>query len=361
MARKAARYKATMGSDYCKEDGDYDSGANKANKLKIGIYARVSVNNLGSESIENQLMICLGAIKNIEKVKVSERSVLQNYNENSVSLEEEDRRIDRDIDKDIRCMCQKYENIDYVGKQYIKYIDRGYSGYSMERRAYKNMLKDISAGKINCIVVKDLSRIGRNYIEVNSFVEKYILERKIRLIAVNDNYDSGIDGETKLFEIVIKSIFNEMYVRDTGKKIKLAKKAKMEAGSYVGVYPPYGYKISNVEYKRILVVDYKVEPIVKKIYEIYSETGKIKDVEEYLYRNKVRTKRDYYKSGKVYYERKAKRWSYKSIKDVLTNEVYRGNLIQNKSKRIYAGNRILRSSNEKEEYVVIRKSHKGIV
>ncbi|NMA50036.1 MAG: recombinase family protein, partial [Tissierellia bacterium] len=128
------------------------------------------------------------------------------------------------------------------------YTDYEYSGTNFERPAFKEMMDDIRSGKINCIIVKDLSRLGREYLEVGDYIETVFPFLGVRFISVNDKFDTAKEMSSgKPLEITLKNLINDMYTKDISKKIKSAKRIRMEQGLFVGSVPPYGYRVIKVE------------------------------------------------------------------------------------------------------------------
>ena len=123
---------------------------------------------------------------------------------------------------------------------YDYYVDDGYSGTNFERPAFKKMITDIENGKINCVITKDLSRLGRNYLESGAYIEMYFPQKNVRYIAITDGIDTINSYE---FDIMpFKNILNEMYAKDTSKKVKSALKSRMKEGTYIGSKAPFGFK-----------------------------------------------------------------------------------------------------------------------
>jgi DNA invertase Pin-like site-specific DNA recombinase len=120
------------------------------------------------------------------------------------------------------------------------YIDDGYSGTNFDRPAFKEMLKDIESGRINTVMTKDMSRLGRDYITTGYYIEKYFPEHNVRYIAVNDNMDSydGSGNDIAPF----KSVINDIYAKDISQKVRTALDVKKKNGKFIGSYAPYGYK-----------------------------------------------------------------------------------------------------------------------
>ena len=145
-----------------------------------------------------------------------------------------------------------------------EYIDDGWSGTNFDRPSFQRMIEDIEAGKINCVVTKDLSRLGRNYIMTGQYTELYFPSHNVRYIAIDD----GVDSEKGESEIApFKNIINEWVARDTSRKVKSAFKTKFAEGAYYGAYAPLGYK-KHPDIKGQLLVDEETKWIVEKIFSL---------------------------------------------------------------------------------------------
>ena len=121
------------------------------------------------------------------------------------------------------------------------YIDNGATGTSFHRPEFQHMIEDIESGKIDCVIVKDLSRLGRNSIDTGFYIDTYFPEKKVRFIAVNDNFDTDTPSNGDKMLLYIKNIINEAYALDIGKKIKTQARQAMRDGQYVSARPKYGY------------------------------------------------------------------------------------------------------------------------
>ena len=149
-------------------------------------------------------------------------------------------------------------------KYYSFYVDDGYSGTNFDRPDFKRMITDTEKGKINTIITKDLSRLGRDYITTGQYTEMYFPMNNIRYIAINDGYDTlNANNDIAPF----KNIVNEMYARDTSRKIRSAFTTKMKEGEYIGNFAPYGYKKSESN-KNKLLIEEETAIIVKKIFDM---------------------------------------------------------------------------------------------
>lgn len=250
---------------------------------------------------------------------------------------------------------------DHKITDYKFYCDDGCSGTNFDRPSFKKMLSDIDEGKINLVIVKDLSRFGRNYVEAGMYVQRFT-DSNIRFIAADDNYDSLVNSDDLLFPI--KNVVNEMYARDVSKKTKAAKKAKARDGQFIGSKAPFGYKIDPND-RHHLIVDEPAAQVVKRIFRLASEGVGYNKMAKIFREEKVLTpiayfnlnNPDYFKSD---YWRKEFDWHVTSIRAILNNEVYLGKLVYGKQR-----NKSMKSKekvrNPKEEWIVVENCHEPII
>ncbi|MCL2776323.1 MAG: recombinase family protein [Oscillospiraceae bacterium] len=142
------------------------------------------------------------------------------------------------------------------------YVDDGWSGTNFNRPAFQRMMQDIQDKKINLVIVKDLSRLGRNYLEVGRLTDETLPRLGCRFVALNDSVDS-ILGDNDM--MVYRNLFNEFYSKDTSKKVRAVKQACMKQGKYLGTYAPLGYRKDPIN-KHRLIVDEQSAPIVRRIF-----------------------------------------------------------------------------------------------
>lgn len=250
---------------------------------------------------------------------------------------------------------------DHKITDYKFYCDDGCSGTNFDRLSFKKMLSDIDEGKINLVIVKDLSRFGRNYVEAGMYVQRFT-DSNIRFIAADDNYDSLVNSDDLLFPI--KNVVNEMYARDVSKKTKAAKKAKARDGQFIGSKAPFGYKIDPND-RHHLIVDEPAAQVVKRIFRLASEGVGYNKMAKIFREEKVLTpiayfnlnNPDYFKSD---YWRKEFDWHVTSIRAILNNEVYLGKLVYGKQR-----NKSMKSKekvrNPKEDWIVVENCHEPII
>ena len=170
------------------------------------------------------------------------------------------------------------------------YIDDGYSGSSFERPAFKELLQDINDGKVCCVVVKDLSRLGRDLITTSYYIEEYLPSRKVRFVSVNDHFDTvdGINDQSgnasSRIRIPMINVFNEQVSVDTKKKVEMVLDMKAQHGAFIGPRAPFGYKKSEEDHTCI-VPDTEAAEIVKRIFQMAANNVGITAIVRYL--NKI--------------------------------------------------------------------------
>lgn len=214
------------------------------------------------------------------------------------------------------------------------YSDIGKTGTNFEREGFERMMRDVRMRKIDCIIVKDLSRFGRNHIETGNYMEKIFPFLGVRFIAVTDHYDSmSISGQNETLGINLKNLVNEMYARDIALKVKSSKKAKWEQGSYTGGIAPYGYRAEWIHDKKCLIPEENTSDIVKKIFELFIAGKNRKEIVVWLYEQRILRPSEYHKTGQVSCEKgeALKQWSTASVRFILTNPVYIGCLVQGRT------------------------------
>lgn len=210
-------------------------------------------------------------------------------------------------------------------------IDLGRTGTNFRRDGFEHMMEDIRRKKINCVVVKDFSRFGRNYIETGNYIEKIFPFMKVRFIAVTDCYDSEYITEDNVrLSMHLKNIVNELYAKDIAQRVRTAKRVKRELGSYTGGSVPYGYRAEKVGDRNVLFPDTNVKDIVVRIFEKYAEGCSRKEIIEELYRKRVQRPSVYQRTREVYCpeDEILQQWSADTIKRMLTNPVYIGTLFK---------------------------------
>lgn len=243
---------------------------------------------------------------------------------------------------------------------YDEYVDDGWSGTNFERPEFKRMIKDIESGHINLVLTKDLSRLGRDYITAGQYTEIYFPSKGVRYIAINDGYDS----DSQYTDIVpFKNVLNEMYARDTSRKIRSAFISKMEQGSYIGNFAPYGYK-KDESNKNHLVIDEEAAPIVSKIFKMAANGVRLVEIASYLNDNDIlspimyRCRNNNHLNPDRHSQRK--QWTASTVSKLLYNRVYLGEIAQRKTTKIsFKSDMIIR--NPKDDWIVVPNMHDPII
>lgn len=210
------------------------------------------------------------------------------------------------------------------------YTDMGKTGTNFEREAFEHMMRDVRMRRINCIVVKDLSRFGRNHIETGNYIEKIFPFMGVRFIAITDNFDSmNLLGQNEIWGVCLKNLVNEMYARDISLKVRSSRKTKWEQGSYMGGVPPYGYRAEWVGDKKRLFAEEITADIVREIFALFLSGRSRKEIVVWLYEQGIVRPAEYHKTGEIFCKdaEKLLQWSVASVKMILTNPVYTGCLV----------------------------------
>ncbi len=311
---------------YLDNTADTEKTAIFIERYFVGIYSRLSVDNgdKKSESIENQI------------------EIIRQY------IADQNRKPGGN---------QIFEIFDI-------YADRGVSGTSFERAGFDRLMDDVRNGDINCIIVKDLSRFGRDYLETGNYIEKILPFLQVRFIAVTDGFDSMSDNVSeKKLAMNVKNLVNDMYVKDISKRVMGARKLAAQQGAYIGSTAPYGYNAEKVNGIRKLVLHPENARIVRYLFESYAAGIPYKEMVSCLYREKVHRISDYNKYGHTFREdgEVLHQWNPGVIRGVLGNPVYAGRLVQGKTKSgLQLGQKGIRHT-QQNEWITVENSHEPII
>lgn len=243
---------------------------------------------------------------------------------------------------------------------YDIYIDDGFTGTNFNRPAFQKMIADIEDKKVNCVVVKDLSRFGRDYIDTGRYLERIFPELSVRFISVSDNIDSIKQAYDML--LPIKNIFNEQYARDISNKIQATVKSKQKAGEFIGAFTSYGYKKSPVN-KNKLVIDEYASEVVKRIFAMYAQGIGKQSIAKQLNAEGILCPSEYKKLNGENYKncnrlKTTSYWTYSTINTMLHNEMYIGNMIQGKKHQRMRGKQ---HKVDRENWVRVENTHEPII
>ena len=243
---------------------------------------------------------------------------------------------------------------------YNTYIDNGATGTNFHRPGFQQMLSDIEAGEVNCVIVKDLSRLGRNAIDTGYYIEQYFRVRKVRFIAVNDQFDTEDQGDAYMGIILpLRNMINEAYALDIGRKIKAQQRQAMKDGKFVGGRAPYGYQ-KDPEDCHQLVVDQEAAPVVRLIFAWASEGAELNTIALRLNEAGCPSPSFYKRDrGEITHQNLigSGKWQTRTVAKILHAEVYTGDLVQGRTK-IIDHKQVPASA---EEMTVVRGTHEAII
>lgn len=285
-------------------------------KFKVAAYLRLSKEEFNSEKESNSI--------------TNQRQIIDNY------LKEHN----------------EYYLIDY-------YIDDGYSGTNFDRPEFKRMLKDIKRERIDIILVKDLSRLGRNYIETGNYLEVIFPGMGVSVISINENHKINSSDYYSDDYVSLKNIFNDTYAKDISKKVRSSLITKKKNGEFVGKIAPYGY-IKDPNDKHKFLIDENVSHIIKKKFNMILDGKSRKQVADFLNNNDIQTPSEYLK---IYTNKDIatmKKWNSEMVNSILRNENYTGTLFQGKKRKL--NYRVDKKINiDKEDWIVTEKHHEAII
>lgn len=291
--------------------------------IKVGIYARLSsdADQKKNESIDVQIEIA--------------KAYMEHFNENSI---------------------EQMELFDI-------YQDLGKTGTNFNRDEFTRLMQDIRLGDVTCVIVKDLSRFGRNYLEAGNYIEKIFPFLGVRFIAVADNFDTGASGtNTDSMATEIKNLVNDMYAKDFSVKAKIHLQQRREEGSYVGGPAPYGYVCRWENKIRKLVPDENTAPIIKLMYQIMIREKKYLAVCDELNKRRINPPVIYKSTKEVFCQKNVSYhgWDRSGIQRILKNPIYMGKLEQGKTS-IHGKIEANRVRKDESEWVVKENSHEALV
>ena len=238
------------------------------------------------------------------------------------------------------------------------FVDDGYSGTTFDRPAFREMEKMIENGEIGTVIVKDMSRLGRNYLQVGMYTDIVFPENDVRFIAINDNVDSAVQTEFDMTPI--RNFCNELYARDTAKKIKSTFKMKGESGKHLTTNPPFGY-IKDKEDKDKWLIDEPAAIVVRKIFDLCANGFGPLQIAKRLRAEEVLIPTAYYaqRDGKLY-ERDPFNWDQKTVAGILERVEYLGHTVNFKttSKNYKSKKRI---QNPSEKQLIFKNTHPAII
>ena len=248
----------------------------------------------------------------------------------------------------------KHNNLKIVEE----YVDDGYSGGNFDRPSFNRMIEDIESGKINCVITKDLSRLGREMYKTGKYIEEYFLEHDVRYIAINDSYDSNI-GDSMLG---LRLGVNDLYLRDVSKKVRSSFRVKQEKGEYIGSFPCYGY-IKDPNDKHKLIIDPESSKIVKLIYQLCLEGLGVTRICRKLTDEKIPIPIVYKKEprGLAVTENDGYGiWKNATVRNILKSQMYIGNMVQHTHEKISYNQKKCRHL-KATDFIIVENTHEPII
>ncbi len=244
---------------------------------------------------------------------------------------------------------------------YQYYIDDGYTGADFNRPDFQKMMQDIQRGKINCVIVKDLSRLGRNYIDAGQYMERIFPKHKVRFIAINDNIDNF--NQRYDISVPIKNIVNAQYAEDISKKVISSLHTKQKEGKFIGAFASYGY-IKDPTDKNKLIIDEQAADVVKSIYNMYISGTGIQTIARTLNSKEIPCPSEYKRLNGLKYKNSNRidfttYWTYSTVHHILMNRLYIGDMVQHKSN--CSRYNFMDKTVPKDEWIIVENTHKAII
>lgn len=265
---------------------------------------------------------------------------------------------------------QKLLLMDFISKHkdlcvYDFYIDDGFTGTTFNRPDFQRMIADIESKKIQCVVVKDLSRLGRNMPKVTEYISEYFPSKKVRFIAINDNIDKqyyDMDSSEDM-AIDIKNLFNGFYPKDISKKVRSTFRTKQSKGEFIGAFACFGYMKSPTDHNKIIIDEYAAS-IVRRIYQMYLSGMGQMTIAKKLNDEGIPCPSEYKKQCGLNYHNSTRLdyttyWTYSTIRAILKNEIYIGNMVQNKTFRQICKKTAI--TLPKEKWIIVENTHEAII
>ena len=277
-------------------------------------------------------------------------------------LSQEDERLGESLSiENQKIILQKYAD-DHGFRNCKFYVDDGYSGTDFKRPAHVQMMKDVEAGKIGIVIVKDQSRLGRDYLETGHLMDIKFPSYDVRFIAINDGYDSINRADNDFSGM--RNYFNDFYAADTSRKIRAVQRAKGQRGERISTATPYGY-MRNPENKKELIPDPQTAPIVKRIFDMYASGLGVVKICDILCEEKIPSPSEYI------FQTTVKRigtpdlnrpyhWAQTTVRKMLENQEYVGDTVNFKT---YSKSNKLkkRLKNDPDKILIFKNTHEGIV
>ena len=244
-----------------------------------------------------------------------------------------------------------------------EYVDDGFSGTNFDRPDFRRMIADIERDRVNCVITKDLSRLGRNISKTAELLEEYFPKRGTRYIAIGEGYDSAFLSNGTAFATPFMLLVYESYARDTSLKIRASFQSKMENGDFISPFAPYGYR-KDPENKNHLLIDEEAARVVRAIFEMAAAGRRTSDIARELNEKQIPTPAEYrclnHPELSIDNYSKRREWTSATLCKLLRNEVYAGHTLQGKTTKVSFKSKETRT-NKREDWIVVRNTHEPII
>ena len=275
-----------------------------------------------------------------------------------LSLADDDEKDESNSISSQRKIAREFCNRELPEAELYELIDDGYTGTNFNRPAMRRLLKLVRDGRVRTILVKDLSRFGRNYLDVGYYLEYFFPLYNVRFVSIDDNFDTAkIDSSMQTMEMAIRNLLNDRYSKDISQKIKSSVHLKKMAGEYCFGAVPFGYKKGEV--KNTIVIDDDAAKIVRYIFNLALEGKRIAEIAKVLNAENVITPSKYLAPIRKNYK-VVEQWSYESVRNILTNRIYTGDTEPYKSHVKKVGSKDINMIPEAEREVILN-THEGII
>lgn len=253
---------------------------------------------------------------------------------------------------------------EFLGCRVKEFFDDGFTGRNFDRPGFQNMIAECRTGKVRCVVVKDLSRLGRNYVEVGNLLEQLFPFLGVRVVSINDNYDSdNFRGQTGGIEVAFKNLVYNMYSRDLSQKVKSAVATRMKRGEYIGPFGLFGYEKSPEDIHKLLIDD-EAAAIVRRIFLMVIDDMPRREIVKILneegiptpavYKQRKGCTRDWYPDGKK------GGWNTSMVAKIIRDERYAGHMVSHK--KVYESFESKHQvAVDESDWIIVRNTHEGIV
>ena len=245
---------------------------------------------------------------------------------------------------------------------YDCYRDNGETGTNFERPGFQRMMEDVKAGRVDCIIVKDLSRFGRDFLETGNFLEKVLPFMGVRFISVNDNYDSIRADSGEAMTIALKNLMNDIYAKDISQKVYSALDTKKRSGEFIGNFAAYGY-VKSPEDRHKLAVDLDAAKVVQRIFRMKKDGMSNAAIARTLTDEQIPNPNYHrYLQGVVFTKRFSENspWQTQTVKHILENPVYLGHMVQGKKiTKLHAGQK--QKIMPPSEWIIVPNTHEAII